>query len=80
MCTSMYTDEYIGLDDKSYIGDLLADFKAPKDPSKGDLMLRKLLFRKKFFRESDEAIGAPVFVYLSYVQVCNLALILFLVA
>ncbi|KAF7134580.1 hypothetical protein RHSIM_Rhsim08G0024500 [Rhododendron simsii] len=61
-------DEYIGLDDKSYIGDLLADFKAPKDPSKGDLVLRKLLFRKKFFRESDEAIGAPVFVYLSYVQ------------
>ncbi|XP_058180550.1 kinesin-like protein KIN-14I [Rhododendron vialii] len=61
-------DEYIGLDDKSYIGDLLADFKAPKDPSKGDLMLRKLVFRKKFFRESDEAIGAPVFVYLSYVQ------------
>ncbi|KAG5534424.1 hypothetical protein RHGRI_022523 [Rhododendron griersonianum] len=64
-------DEYIGLDDKSYIGDLLADFKAPKDPSKGDLMLRKLVFRKKFFRESDEAIGAPVFVYLSYVQLQN---------
>ncbi|KAE9466294.1 hypothetical protein C3L33_01794, partial [Rhododendron williamsianum] len=48
-----------------------ADFKAPKDPSKGDLMLRKLVFRKKFFRESDEAIGAPVFVYLSYVQLQN---------
>lgn len=32
----------------------------------------KLTFKKKLFRESDEAISEPMFVQLSYVQVCNI--------
>ncbi|KAK6916933.1 MyTH4 domain [Dillenia turbinata] len=62
------TEEYIGLDDNKYIGDLLADFKAAKDRSKGEILHCKLTFKKKLFRESDEAINDPMFVQLSYVQ------------
>lgn len=61
-------EEYIGLDDNKYIGDLLADFKASKDRSKGEILHCKLIFKKKLFRESDEAIIDPMFVQLSYVQ------------
>ncbi|KAK6154063.1 hypothetical protein DH2020_013702 [Rehmannia glutinosa] len=61
-------EEYIGLDDNKYIGDLLADFKASKDRSKGEILHCKLTFKKKLFRESDEAITDPMFVQLSYVQ------------
>ncbi|XP_051139409.1 kinesin-like protein KIN-14E [Andrographis paniculata] len=61
-------EEYIGLDDNRYIGDLLADFKASKDRSKGEILHYKLTFKKKLFRESDEAITDPMFVQLSYVQ------------
>ncbi|KAF5960833.1 hypothetical protein HYC85_002042 [Camellia sinensis] len=61
-------EEYIGLDDNKYIGDLLAEFKAAKDRSKGEILHCKLTFKKKLFRESDEAIGEPMFVQLSYVQ------------
>ncbi|XP_057809328.1 kinesin-like protein KIN-14E [Salvia miltiorrhiza] len=61
-------EEYIGLDDNTYIGDLLADFKASKDRSKGEILQCKLIFKKKLFRESDEAIVDPMFVQLSYVQ------------
>lgn len=32
----------------------------------------KLTFKKKLFRESDEAISEPMFGQLSYVQVCNI--------
>ncbi|XP_059645600.1 kinesin-like protein KIN-14E [Cornus florida] len=61
-------EEYIGLDDNKYIGDLLADFKAAKDRSKGEILHCKLTFKKKLFRESDEAVADPMFVQLSYVQ------------
>ncbi|KAK7262798.1 hypothetical protein RJT34_30379 [Clitoria ternatea] len=61
-------EEYIGLDDSKYIGDLLAEFKAAKDRSKGEILHCKLIFKKKLFRESDEAVTDPMFVQLSYVQ------------
>ncbi|KAK1410608.1 hypothetical protein QVD17_37145 [Tagetes erecta] len=61
-------EEYIGLDDNKYIGDLLAEFKSAKDRSKGEISQCKLTFKKKLFRESDEAITDPMFVQLSYVQ------------
>lgn len=61
-------EEYIGLDDNKYIGDLLAEFKAAKDRSKGEILHCKLIFKKKLFRESDEAITDPMFIQLSYVQ------------
>ncbi|KAL4197980.1 hypothetical protein AMTRI_Chr03g137920 [Amborella trichopoda] len=61
-------EEYIGLDDNKYIGDLLAEFRAEKDRSKGDILHCKLSFKKRLFRESDEAVVDPMFVQLSYVQ------------
>ncbi|XP_043709880.1 kinesin-like protein KIN-14I isoform X2 [Telopea speciosissima] len=61
-------NEYIGLDDNKYIGDLLAEFKAAKDRSKGEILHCKLCFKKKLFRESDEAVIDTMFVQLSYVQ------------
>ncbi|XP_010928759.1 kinesin-like protein KIN-14I isoform X2 [Elaeis guineensis] len=61
-------EEYIGLDDNQYIGDLLAEFKAAKDRSKGEILHYKLIFKKRLFRESDEAVADPMFVQLSYVQ------------
>ncbi|CAK9139640.1 unnamed protein product [Ilex paraguariensis] len=61
-------EEHIGLDDNKYIGDLLAEFKAAKDRSKGEILHCKLIFKKKLFRESDEAVADPMFVQLSYVQ------------
>lgn len=62
------SEEYIGLDDNKYIGDLLAEFKAAKDRSKGEILHCKLIFKKKLFRESDESVADPMFVQLSYVQ------------
>ncbi|KAI3794426.1 hypothetical protein L1987_37058 [Smallanthus sonchifolius] len=59
-------EEYIGLDDKKYIGDLLAEFKLTKDPSKGEISQCKLTFKKKLFLESDEAITDPIFVQPNY--------------
>lgn len=67
-------EEYIGLDDNKYIGDLLAEFKAAKDRSKGEILHCKLIFKKRLFRESDDAVADPMFVQLSYVQVSNLRL------
>lgn len=62
----------MGLDDNKYIGDIVAEFKAHKE-RKGEVLQCKLLFKKRLFRESDEAITEPMFVQLSYVQVqcCN---------
>ena len=67
-------EEYTGLDDNKYIGDLLAEFKSAKDRSKGEISQCKLTFKKKLFRESDEAVTDPMFVQLSYVQVCMVLL------
>ncbi|KAL5980142.1 Kinesin-like protein KIN-14I [Asimina triloba] len=61
-------EEYIGLDDNKYIGDLLAEFKAAKDRSKGEILHCKLSFKKRLFRESDESITDPMFIQLCYVQ------------
>lgn len=74
-CTC-FAEEYIGLDDNRYIGDLLAEFKALKDRSKGEILNCKLIFKKKLFRESDEAVTDPMFIQLSYVQVSFLVLFL----
>uniref|UniRef100_A0ACD5YAL9 Uncharacterized protein n=1 Tax=Avena sativa TaxID=4498 RepID=A0ACD5YAL9_AVESA len=61
-------EEYIGLDDNKYIGDLLSEFKTAKDRNKGEILHCKLVFKKRLFRESDEAVTDPMFVQLSYVQ------------
>ncbi|KAF3787963.1 Kinesin-like calmodulin-binding protein-like protein [Nymphaea thermarum] len=61
-------EEYIVLDDNKYIGDLLAEFKSVKDRSKWEILHCKLSFKKRLFRESDDAIADPMFVQLSYVQ------------
>ncbi|KAG9131098.1 hypothetical protein Leryth_023682 [Lithospermum erythrorhizon] len=61
-------EEYIGLDDNKYIGDLLAEFKSSKDRSKGEILHCKLTFKKKLFRESDESVTDSMFVQLCYVQ------------
>ncbi|XP_072995272.1 kinesin-like protein KIN-14I [Typha latifolia] len=61
-------EEYVGLDDNKYIGDLLAEFKSAKDRNKGEIVHCKLIFKKRLFRESDEAVADPMFVQLSYVQ------------
>ncbi|XP_024387891.1 kinesin-like protein KIN-14I isoform X2 [Physcomitrium patens] len=60
-------EEHIGLDDNKYIGDIVAEFKTIKEKAKGELQCR-LLFKKRLFRESDEAIVDPMFVQLLYVQ------------
>ncbi|KAK3141218.1 hypothetical protein QOZ80_4BG0331010 [Eleusine coracana subsp. coracana] len=62
------SEEYIGLDDNKYIGDLLSEFKSAKDRNKGEILHCKLVFKKRLFRESDEAVTDPMFVQLSYVQ------------
>ena len=64
-----HAEEYIGLDDNKYIGDLLSEFKSAKDRNKGEILHCKLVFKKRLFRESDEAVTDPMFVQLSYVQV-----------
>ncbi|AQK47059.1 Kinesin-like calmodulin-binding protein [Zea mays] len=61
-------EEYIGLDDNKYIGDLLSEFRSAKDRNKGEILHCKLVFKKRLFRESDEAVTDPMFVQLSYVQ------------
>ena len=66
-----FAEEYIGLDDNKYIGDLLSEFKAIKDRNKGEILHCKLVFKKKLFRESDEAVTDLMFVQLSYVQVSS---------
>ncbi|XP_059435497.1 kinesin-like protein KIN-14E isoform X1 [Corylus avellana] len=61
-------EEYIALDDNKYVGDLLAEFKAAKDQTEAENLHCNLTFKKKLFRESDEAVTDPMFVQLSYVQ------------
>lgn len=58
------------LDNNEHIGDLVAYFKAVKDRGKRDILHSKLLLKRKLFRESDEAVTDPMFLHLSYVQVC----------
>ena len=62
------TEEYIGLDERAYVGDILAEIAAAMERNERQGGSR-LLLRKKFFRENEEAIADPVFVQLSYLQV-----------
>lgn len=43
-----FAEEYIGLDDNKYVGDLLAEFKAIKDRNKGEILHCKLVFKKNY--------------------------------
>ncbi|KAJ8512707.1 hypothetical protein OPV22_003141 [Ensete ventricosum] len=67
-CADSGNEEYLALDDNKYVSDLLTEFKAAKDRSKGEISHCKLIFKKRLFRESDEAVADPLFVQLSYVQ------------
>jgi hypothetical protein len=69
VCDLGIAEDHIGLDDNKYIGDIVAEFKNSREKNKGELLQCKLLFKKRLFRESDEAITEPMFVQLSYVQV-----------
>jgi hypothetical protein len=69
VCDLCIAEDHIGLDDNKYIGDIVAEFKNSREKNKGELLQCKLLFKKRLFRESDEAITEPMFVQLSYVQV-----------
>ena len=68
----MHAEEYLALDDNKYVSDLLAEFKAAKDRTKGEISHCKLIFKKRLFRESDETVADPMFVQLSYVQVSDI--------
>lgn len=63
----LQSDESV-LKDKEYVPDVLAGALNMRGGS--GTYTSKLLFKKKLFRESDEAITEPQFVKLSYVQVC----------
>nr|AMS24255.1 kinesin 14-VIa protein [Marsilea vestita] len=66
--TDSGTDEHVSLDENKYLGDLIAEFKASKERNKGEGLQCKLLFKKKLFREADEAITEPMFIQLIYIQ------------
>lgn len=59
------SEETILLDDNRYLADVLYDFKNAKQKD----VTSKLLFKKRMFRETDEAITEPQFINLSFVQV-----------
>lgn len=49
-----------------YIADVLAEGRVAREAAGGDAA--RLLFKKRMFRETDEAISEPIFISLSYVQ------------
>ena len=59
-------DEHTLLDDHKYIADVLHEFQNPKVAKDG--VQSRLLFKKRMFRETDEAIQEAQFLNLSYVQ------------
>ncbi|CAI5957132.1 unnamed protein product [Closterium sp. NIES-65] len=61
------SNDYMGIDEKAYMGDVMAELMSFREKSERQVQLR-LLFRKKFFRENEEAITDQVFVQLSYLQ------------
>ena len=63
--TMLEGDEHVLLDDNRYIADVMYDFKQGKAKEGAS---PKLLFKKRMFRETDEAITESAFVSLSYVQ------------
>eukprot|EP00271_Cylindrocystis_brebissonii_P011446 TRINITY_DN290_c0_g1_i1.p1 TRINITY_DN290_c0_g1~~TRINITY_DN290_c0_g1_i1.p1 ORF type:complete len:1371 (-),score=418.39 TRINITY_DN290_c0_g1_i1:1882-5994(-) len=68
--TEAVPDEHLSLDDNRYLGDVMAEFKANNRErgGKGDVVQSRLLFKKKMYRETDEAITEPVFIQLAYCQ------------
>ena len=68
-------DEHISLDENRYIGDLIVEFRALKERNKGEALQCKLLFKKKLFREADEAITEPMFIKLIYIQVTCMSIV-----
>ncbi|KIY99686.1 hypothetical protein MNEG_8273, partial [Monoraphidium neglectum] len=59
-------DEQTLLDDNRYIADVVADLRSPKSAHEG--WQARLLFKKRMFRETDEAVSEPQFINLSYIQ------------
>lgn len=49
-----------------YIADVLAEGRVARAAAGGDAA--RLLFKKRMFRETDEAISEPIFISLSFVQ------------
>lgn len=72
LCLLWYTEEFIRLDEKKYVGDILAEFKSKKDRSKGEIFCFKLVFKRRLFKESDKDVSDPIVLHLSYIQVCCL--------
>jgi hypothetical protein len=46
---------------------VVADLRSPKSAHEG--WQARLLFKKRMFRETDEAVSEPQFINLSYIQV-----------
>ena len=59
-------DEHLLLDDNKYVADVLADLKGGRAAKEG--AAPRLLFKKRMFRETDEAVTETQFINLSYVQ------------
>jgi hypothetical protein len=51
-----------------YIADVVADLRSPRAAAHDGWQAR-LLFKKRMFRETDEAVSEPQFINLSYIQV-----------
>ena len=60
-------ERHIFLDDNRFIADIVAEFRSTR-ADKREPTQCKLLFKKRMFRETDEAISEPMFINLSYVQ------------
>jgi hypothetical protein len=50
-----------------YIADVVAELRNPKSAHDG--WQARLVFKKRMFRETDEAVSEPQFINLSYIQV-----------
>ena len=50
-----------------YIADIAAELRSPKAMHDG--WQARLLYKKRMFRETDEAVSEPMFIHLSYIQV-----------
>ncbi|KAJ7555016.1 hypothetical protein O6H91_05G018800 [Diphasiastrum complanatum] len=61
-------EEHLFLDESRYIGDIVFELNAAKHGSKSEVQQSKLIFKRRFFTESDEAITDPKILQLSYIQ------------
>lgn len=67
--TKFFNEEFIRLDGKRYIGDLLAEFKSTKVRSKEEMLHFKLVFKGRLFQDSDIGVSDPIFLHLLYIQI-----------